>query len=98
MGVGVGVGVAGTVGVGVGSSAGVGVGDGVGTGFGLATATPLFQTSFFPLFTHVNFLPAKVDVCPTILQVAPALIAAVAFKGTARVKVRVSASKIFFMD
>ncbi len=97
VGVGVGVGVAVTVGIGVGWIVGAGAGEEVGLGLGLATATPLFQTSFFPLFTHVNFLPANVDVCPTFLQVAPALIAAVAFKGATRAKIRVRASKIFFM-
>ncbi len=76
----------------------VGVGVGVTTGVGLLTATPLFQTNFFPLLTHVNFLPANVEVCPAFLQVAPAFIAAVAFKGATRAKTRVSASKVLFMS
>ena len=46
------------VGVGVGVVTGVGVGVGVATGVGLATGTPLFHTSFLPLFTQVYFLPA----------------------------------------
>ncbi len=54
-GVGVGVGVGEGVGVAVGE--GVGVGDGVKVGCFLATATPLFQTNFFPLLIQVYFLP-----------------------------------------
>ena len=96
-GVAVGEGTGSTVAVGVGVGLVVGAGVGVALGFGFAIATPLFQTSFFPLFTHVNFLPANVDVCPTFLQVAPALIAAIAFKGATRAKIRVRASKNFFM-
>ena len=61
--------------VGVGSGIGVGVGSGVGVGvgegFGAGTKTPLFQTSFFPLFTQVNFLPPAVIVCPAFLQAEP---------------------------
>ena len=61
--------------VGVGSAVGVGVGEGVGVGvgegFGAGTKTPLFQTSFFPLFTQVNFLPPAVIVCPAFLQAEP---------------------------
>jgi hypothetical protein len=76
IGAGVGVGVGVTVGVGVG--VGVTVGVGVGVGVGLTTATPLFQTSFFPLFTHVNFLPLAVAVVPTFLHVSPTFTAALA--------------------
>ena len=56
----------------------VGVDVGVGVGVGLTVTTPLFQTSFFPLFTHVNFLPLAVAVVPTFLHVSPALTAALA--------------------
>ena len=61
------------VGSGVGDGVGSGVGDGVvaGEGFGPGTKTPLFQTSFFPLFTQVNFLPPAVIVCPAFLQAEP---------------------------
>ena len=51
------------LGSGVGEGVGVAVGEGVGVGDGvevdclLATATPLFQTSFFPLLMQVYFLP-----------------------------------------
>jgi hypothetical protein len=69
VGVGVGVGVAEGVGVGV----GVAVGVAEGVGLGAAVATPLFQTNFFPLFTHVNFLPPAVIVCPAFLHALPAL-------------------------
>jgi hypothetical protein len=44
----------------------------------------------------VNFLPAKLEVCPAFLQLAPALIAAVAFSGATKAKTRIRASKIFF--
>jgi F0F1-type ATP synthase membrane subunit c/vacuolar-type H+-ATPase subunit K len=49
IGVGLTVGVGATVDVGV----GVGVGEGVGEGVGFTTATPLFQTNFFPDLMHV---------------------------------------------
>ena len=71
LGVGVGVG----VGVGDGSGVGIGVatGDGVATGNGLVIATPLFQTSFVPDLTQVNFLPDAVAVVPALVHLAPAL-------------------------
>ena len=65
--VGVGVGVGVTVGVGVGE----GVGVGVGVGFGLTTATPLFHTSFLPLFTQVYLMPLTVEIAPALLHFAP---------------------------
>ncbi len=93
-GVGVGVGVAVGVGVGVevgvGSDVGVGVGVGVATGNGFLIATPLFQTSFFPDLTQVNFLPAAVAVAPTLVHLAPALGFA-AWTGAARVSIKVIA-------
>jgi hypothetical protein len=48
---------------------------GVGEGFGAADliATPLFQTSFVPDLTHVNFLPDAVAVDPALVHLAPAL-------------------------
>ena len=51
---------------------------GVGEGFGAADfiATPLFQTSFVPDLTHVNFLPDAVAVDPGLVHLAPALTAA----------------------
>jgi hypothetical protein len=73
-------------GVAVGAGVGTGVGDGVGstglnTGFGdsfgaALIATPLFQTSFVPDLTQVNFLPADIDVVPAFVHFAPALTAA----------------------
>jgi hypothetical protein len=72
---GVGVGVA--VGLGVGVAVGVGstgLKTGLGVGFGAAlTATPLFQTSFVPDLTHVNFFPDAVAVVPALAHLAPAL-------------------------
>ena len=68
------------VGVGVGVAAGVGstgLKTGFGDGFGAAlTATPLFQTSFVPDLTQVNFFPAEIDVAPAFVHFAPALTAA----------------------
>jgi hypothetical protein len=72
------------IGVGVGDGAEAGIGStglktGVASGFGAAlTATPLFQTSFVPDLTHVNFLPAAVAVAPALVHFAPALTAALA--------------------
>jgi hypothetical protein len=75
-----------TLGVGVGFGLGIGVEVGVGStglktgfasGFGAAfTATPLFQTSFVPDLTHVNFLPDEIDVVPALVHFAPAFTAA----------------------
>jgi len=45
-------------------------------GFEAATATPLFQTNFFPDLMHVNFLPDETEVTPALEQDAPALTAA----------------------
>jgi hypothetical protein len=68
---GVTVGVAGVVGVGDGST---GLKTGLGDGFGAALiATPLFQTSFVPDLTQVNFFPAFVAVAPALVHLAPAL-------------------------
>jgi hypothetical protein len=75
-GVGIGIGIG--VDVGVGSGVGVGVGStglntGFGDGFGAALiATPLFQTSFVPDLTQVNFLPEAVAVVPAFVHFAPA--------------------------
>jgi hypothetical protein len=83
-GVGVGIGIGIGVDVGVGSGVGVGVGStglntGLGDGFGAAlTAMPLFQTSFVPDLTHVNFLPDEIDIVPALLHFAPALTTALA--------------------
>jgi hypothetical protein len=35
----------------------------------------LFQTSFLPLFTQVNFFPAATAVAPSFLQLSPDLTA-----------------------
>jgi hypothetical protein len=65
-----------TVGVGVGVAEGVSVGEAVGVaegdGVGTATVTPLFHTSFLPLFTQVYFFPPAVIVWPAFLQALPA--------------------------
>ncbi len=71
-----------TVGVTVGVAVGVDS-TGAGVGFAAATATPLFQTSFLPLFTHVNFLPEAVTVWPDFLQALPALGAVAAWDAVA---------------
>jgi len=80
VGVGVGVEVGSGVGEGVDSGNGVGVGVGVGvavtTGVGFLIATPLFQTSFVPDLTHVNFLPDAVAVDPAFMHFDPAFTAA----------------------
>jgi hypothetical protein len=47
-------------------------------GFGFVTITPLFHTSFFPLLTHVYFLPEDIKVAPSFEQVAPDFTAALA--------------------
>jgi hypothetical protein len=60
-------------------------------------ATPLFQTSFFPDFTQVNFLPFAVAVVPTFLQVSPALIAAIALIGTRNSAAVIKTASNFFM-
>ena len=67
-----------SVGVGVGIAVALGVGSGVGvtTGFGFAIATPLFQTSFLPLFKHVYFLPLEVEVAPALEHFVPGVTAA----------------------
>ena len=55
------------------------LGFGVGFRFGLGaalTAMPLFQTSFVPDLTQVNFLPEAVEVDPAFVHLAPALAAA----------------------
>jgi hypothetical protein len=79
VGVGDGVGVGVKVGIGLGVGVGSGVEDGEGdgitvaTGDGFLTATPLFQTSFAPNLTQVNFLPEAVAVAPALVHLAPAL-------------------------
>ena len=78
-----------TVGVGVGVTVGVGV------GFG-ATATPLFQTNFFPLLMQEYFLPFAVAVVPTFLQVSPAFMAATAFNGIRKSTAVTRTARSFF--
>jgi len=53
---------------------GVGVTLAVGVGFGIAT--PLFHTSFLPLFTHVYFLAFDVAIAPSFEHLVPGVIAA----------------------
>jgi hypothetical protein len=83
--------------VGAGIDVGAGVGVGVGVGTVLVTKAPLFQINFLPLFTHVNFLPAIVVICPAFLQLAPAFTAACALRGAIREIIRERASRVFFM-
>ena len=64
---------------------------------GFITASSLFQINFLPLFTHLNFLPAIVVICPAFLQLAPAFIAACALMGAIRERIKARASRIFFM-
>jgi hypothetical protein len=64
------------VGVGVGVGVAVGVGVGVGVGVAFLTATPLFQTNFFPDLTQVYLIPDDVLVFPSVLHVVPGLTAA----------------------
>jgi hypothetical protein len=64
------------VGVGVGVSVGVGVGVGEGVGVAFLTATPLFQTNFFPDLMQVYLIPDDVLVFPSTLQAVPGLTAA----------------------
>ena len=84
-----GAGVAVGVGLGIGVEVGVGstgLKTGFGDGFGAAViAIPLFQTSFVPDLTHVNFLPDEIDVVPALVHLAPAL-GVDAWTGAARVK------------
>ena len=70
------MGVALTVGVGVGVGVAIGVDVAEATGNGLAIDTHLFHTNFFPLFTHVYFLPLKVDVAPALEHFVPGVTAA----------------------
>jgi hypothetical protein len=73
VGVGVKVGIGLSVGVGSGVEDGEGEGVTVATGDGFLTATPLFQTSFAPNLTQVNFFPDAVTVVPALAHLAPAL-------------------------
>jgi hypothetical protein len=62
------------VAVGLGST---GLNTGLSSGLGAAfTATPLFQTSFFPDLIHMNFFPEAVAVAPALVHFDPALTAA----------------------
>ena len=100
-GVGEGVGVTEAVGVGEGVGSGVGVrvaiGVGVSVGFGAATATPLFHTSFLPLLMQVYFLPALVEVAPSLLHIEPDLTAAVAFSGKRKTAAVSNAARTFLI-
>jgi hypothetical protein len=64
------------VAVGVGVGVGVAVSVGVGVGVAFLTATPLFQTNFFPDLTQVYLIPDDVLVFPSVLHVVPGLTAA----------------------
>jgi hypothetical protein len=67
-------------------SPGFSVGVGVGVGVGVVrflTTTPLFQISFFPNFTQVNFLPSAISMIPAFAHGSPGLTAATAVSGVA---------------
>ena len=91
VGVGIGVGIEVGVGTGVGST---GLKTGLGDGFGAALiTTPLFQISFVPDLTQVNFLPEADAVAPALVHLAPALgVAALSGAVTARSSVITNAS------
>jgi hypothetical protein len=78
IGSGVGVGVGTVVGVALTLTVESGAGDGLGEVVGVSgfTATPLFQTNFFPDLIHVYFFPPEVVVVPTFLQEPPDFTAA----------------------
>jgi hypothetical protein len=90
------------VGDGDGEAVGVGVGEGVADGdgegvadveaVGLGSATPLFQTNFFPDLTQVNLFPFAVAVLPIFLQGSPALTAATALNGAASKAIAIRAT------
>ncbi len=63
---------------------------GFGEGVGLRKATPLFQTCFFPVLTHVYFIPAIVEVLPTFVHGEPALTAPKAVRELAMETIAVS--------
>jgi hypothetical protein len=67
---------------------------------GAEVLTPLLQTSFLPLRTHVYFIPAKVVVFPLGEQVVPGFIAAdeTFEKTTKEVATRISAVIRFIME
>jgi len=67
-------------------------------GLGSAIATPLFHTSFLPLFMQVYFFPLAVAVDPTFLQVSPAFTAATAFNGTRKVTAVTRMARSFFTE
>jgi len=50
----------------------------IGSGFGVRIFTPLSQTNFLPDLMHVKVLPETIEVNPAVLQLAPALTAALA--------------------
>ena len=82
VGVGVGVGVSEGVGEGVGEGVEEGVALGAAITVGFFSATPLFQTSFFPESTQVYNFPEVIEVLFFLKQDAPALRGA-AFTGVA---------------
>jgi hypothetical protein len=94
------VGVGDAEGVGVGELVGVEVGVGVATGlgFGAATFTPLFHTSFLPLLMQVYFLPAMVEVAPSLLHTEPDFTAAVAFSGKRKTAAVNNAARTFLIQ
>ncbi|NBV65797.1 MAG: hypothetical protein EBR75_01715 [Actinobacteria bacterium] len=63
------------VGVAVAEGVGVAVAEGETIGFGAGSLTPLLQTNFLPLFTHVYLKPLDVLVRPDFLQASPGLTA-----------------------
>ena len=79
-----------------GEAAGVGVA--VDVGFGTAIATPLFHMSFLPFLMQVYFLPAMVEVAPSLLHTEPDFTAAVAFSGKRKTAAVNNAARTFLIQ
>ena len=67
---------------------------------GAGVLTPLLQTSFFPLRTHVYFTPATVEVFPLGEQVVPGFVEAdeLSDNTTKDVATRISATIRFITE
>jgi hypothetical protein len=71
----------------------IGVVEGIGMIF--FTATPLFQTNFLPDLMQVNVLFPTTDLVPTLVHLAPALVAECAGIGwKVRLKLKVKTNKV----
>ena len=70
----------------------------VDVGFGAAIPTPLFHTSFLPLLMQVYFLPALVEVAPSLLHTEPDFTAAAAFSGKRKTAAVSNAARTFLIQ